>query len=84
METTVYNPPKGRLETINVVYTKENTTWFDNDGMTSHDIVTITDFDGGILIRTGDSSHSIWVYDLSRADIDYNHKKAQKLRDRYV
>ncbi len=84
METTVYNPQKGRLETINIAYNKENTTWFDNDGMTSEDIVTIADFDGGILIRTGDFSHPIWLYDLSRADIDYNQKKAQKLRDRYL
>ena len=28
METTVYNPQKGRLETIDVEFTKDNTTWF--------------------------------------------------------
>lgn len=83
MATTVYNPQKGRLETIDVVYTKENTTWFDND-MTSCDIVMITDLDGGMLIRAGDLSHPIWIYDVSRADIDYDQKKAQQLRGRYV
>lgn len=41
MATTVYNPQKGRLETIDVVYTKENTTWFDNDKNT-RDIAMIT------------------------------------------
>jgi len=30
MEETVYNPQKGRLENIQVEYTEENTTWFDN------------------------------------------------------
>jgi len=29
MEQTVYNPQKGRLETINIDFTDENTTWFD-------------------------------------------------------
>jgi hypothetical protein len=29
MEMTVYNPQKGRLETIDTVLTEENTTWFD-------------------------------------------------------
>ncbi len=43
MEVTVYNPQKGRLETIDTVFTDENTTWFDNceEG---HEIDTITDF----------------------------------------
>ncbi len=30
MEMRVYNPQKGRLETIGAVITDENTTWFDN------------------------------------------------------
>ena len=30
MEVCVYNPQKGRLETIDAVFTQENTTWFDN------------------------------------------------------
>jgi hypothetical protein len=30
METTVCNPQKGRLETIDIEFTTENTTWFDD------------------------------------------------------
>ena len=29
MEQTVYNPQKGRLETIDINFTDENTTWFE-------------------------------------------------------
>jgi len=28
METAVYNPQKGRLETIDVEFTHDNATWF--------------------------------------------------------
>jgi|MudIll2142460700_1097286.scaffolds.fasta_scaffold516899_2 hypothetical protein len=82
MKITVYNPQKGRLETIDVVFAEENTTWFDND-KTTRDIAMITDFDGGILIQAGDYSYPIWVYDVSRADIGHDQKKAQQLKDRY-
>jgi len=30
MKQIVYNPLKGRLETMNNDYTDENTTWFDD------------------------------------------------------
>jgi len=30
MEQTFYNPQKVRLETINIDFTDENTTWFDD------------------------------------------------------
>ena len=30
MELAVYNPQKGRLETIDATFTDENTTWFEN------------------------------------------------------
>ena len=43
MEMSVYNPQKGRLETIDVVLTDENTTWFDNCKQ-SQDVYMITDF----------------------------------------
>ena len=49
MEITVYNPHKGRLETIDVVFTNENTTWFDKCE-DEHDIYTITDWQGDFLI----------------------------------
>ena len=32
MECTVYNPQKVRLETLEVEFTEENTTWFYNRG----------------------------------------------------
>ena len=43
MEMTVYNPQKGRLETIDVEITDENTTWFENYRK-DQDIYMITDF----------------------------------------
>ena len=30
MQQTVYNPQKGKLETINIDFTDENTTWLDD------------------------------------------------------
>jgi hypothetical protein len=78
MELTVYNPQKGRLETIDVEFTAENTTWFANCG-NARSISTITDFDGGLLIKKLDSTYPIWLYDISRDDIDYSHNKAKDL-----
>jgi len=47
---SVYHPQKGRLETIEAVFTDENTTWFDNCTQ-SQDVSMITDFEGDLLIR---------------------------------
>lgn len=77
MKLTTYNPQKGRLETLDVEFTAENTTWFEYSRCTS--ISTITDFEGGILIKKNDYSYPIWLYDISRADIDYSKKKAKEL-----
>ncbi len=82
METTVYNPQKGRLETIDVQVTKENTTWFDNCAF-AHDIHRITDIEGGLLISEYGYSYPCWIYDKSRADIDYSQQKALELRRLY-
>jgi hypothetical protein len=79
MEETVYNPQKGRLETIQVEYTKENTTWFD-DCMENEDIYMITDFNGGMLIKECDYTYPLWVYDVSRAEINYDQHKAKEIR----
>lgn len=82
MQITVYNPQKGRLETIDVEYNKNNTTWFiryrQND-----DIYSITDFQGGILIKDFDYTSPFWIYDVSRADIGYSQKKAKQLMREY-
>ena len=82
MELTVYNPQKGRLETITVDLTQDNTTWFDNC-KTSNDIYMITDFEGGLLIREFGYTYPFRVYDISRTDIGYSQKKARQLKRMY-
>jgi hypothetical protein len=82
MELTVYNPQKGRLETVNGLLTRDNTTWFD-DCLDAFDIYSITDFEGGLLISAFRHSYPIWVYGTSRADIGYARSKAFELRQRY-
>ena len=77
MELTTYNPQKGRVETLDVEFTAENTTWFEFSR--SNSVSTITDFEGGLLIKKNDYSYPIWLYDISRADIDYSKKKAKEL-----
>jgi hypothetical protein len=83
MKITVCNPQKGRLETIDIEFTENNTTWF-NENRTARDIYMITDFDRGLLISEFDYTYPIWIYDVSRADIGYDQKNAKHLRRRYV
>ena len=82
METTVYNPQKGRLETINVEFTTDNTTWF-SQCRNANDISMITDFDGSILISEFGYTYPLRIYDISRADIEYDQKKAKELKRQY-
>ena len=82
MEITVCNPQKGRLETVDAAITQDNTTWFED--CQDHDIHTITDFKGGLLIREFGYSYPLWIYDISRADIGYNQQKAKKLYRTHV
>jgi len=79
MDITVYNPQKGRLETITVEFTNDNTTWFDNCRK-PRDIYRITDFKGGLLISEFDYTYPVRIYETSRADIGYSQKRAQQLR----
>ncbi len=81
MEITVYNPHKGRLETI-AVESYNNTTWFDNCE-DAHDIYMITDFEGGLLISEFGYSYLLHIYDVSRADIGNNRRKALEMRQKY-
>ena len=82
MEITVYNPQKGRLETVYMEVSAENTTWYDK--YTKHGaIASVTDFNGGIVIRKLDYSYPVWIYDVTRADIGDNHKKAKELIKSY-
>jgi len=78
METTVCNPQKGRLETIDVEFTKDNTTWF-NNCRSPRDIYIITDFEGGLPIREFDYTYPVRVYETSRADIGYSQKRVREL-----
>ena len=81
--TYVYNPQKGRIETIDIEFTQENTTWFDN-WVDSEDIYMITDFKGGILIKECNYTYPVWVYDVSRSEIGNNQEKAKEIRSQYV
>ena len=82
MQITVYNPQKGRLETVAVELTNDNTTWFSNC-RNARDIYMITDFDGDLLISECDYTYPFRVHGVSRAEIGYNQKKAKQLRCRY-
>ena len=82
METTVYNPQKGRLETVEVEFTTGNTTWFRQCG-NAGDISMITDLDGDMLISEVGFSYPLRVPDTSRADIGHDKKKAKLLRSQY-
>ena len=67
MKATVYNPQQGRLETLEVEFTAENTTWFHNRGNArTVPLDTITDFNGGLLIQALEYLYPIWLYDISR------------------
>ena len=83
MEKTIYNPQKGRLETIDIELTDENTTWFDSC-LNEDDIYTVTDFNGGLLISESGYSYPVWIYDISRRDINYDRRNAKKLKGQYL
>ena len=78
MQQSVYIPQKGRLETINVSFTDENTGWFD-ECEDSHGIFSITNLQAGNRIKKADYTYPLYVYDVFRADIDHDHGKAKVL-----
>ena len=82
MPIKVYNPQKGRLETIDAEFTKDNTTWFSNC-RNIRDVSMITDINGDILIRAFDYSYPFMIYGVSRSDIDFDQRKAKQLRHQY-
>ena len=57
MQQTVYNPQNGRLETINIDFTDENTTCFDDH----EEIYMITDFERGSIIAGYNNDYPIFV-----------------------
>ena len=80
--TVVYNPQKSRLETLHVDLTGKNTTWFRSSGR-ARAVATITDLDGGLLIKALYNTYPIWIYDISRTYIDYNPKRAKEIMRQY-
>ena len=82
MGITVYNPQKGRLETIEAAFTATNTTWFDT-ATDNRDIHKITDWKGALLISELNYTYPFLIYDVSRADIDYDPIRAGAIRDQY-
>jgi len=82
MEITIANPQKGRLETINIEFTDENTTWFEGCKM-GHEVYKITDFEECLLISQFGYYYPILIYEKSRAAICYDKDKARNLIDLY-
>ena len=78
MQKTVYNPQKGRLETIDIAFTNKNTTWFDAADNNT-EVSMIADFEGGLVISDSGYSYPVLIYDVSRSDINHDRLKALKL-----
>jgi len=83
MGQTVYNPHKGRLETITIYFTDENTTWFDGHE-NIEEIYMVTDFEGGLIISGYNYDDPTLVYDISRSDINYDLKKVLDFQKTYT
>ncbi|MFH1215482.1 MAG: hypothetical protein V1706_03170 [Pseudomonadota bacterium] len=77
-EMTVYNPEKGRLETVAVEFTTENTTWFDKCRV-SDDITMIADFGGDLLVSENNRNYPVIFCDMSRESVGYDQKRASNL-----
>lgn len=82
MEISVWNPLKGRLQTIDIEFTEENTTWFD-DATNDQDIHMITDTESGLLISEIGYYYPVLIEGETRADIDHDMRKAWTIRDTY-
>ena len=82
MGMTVRNPQRGRLKIRDVEFTEENTAWFDTNA-DGRETYMITDVKGDLLISEPGYTYPLRIYDMSRADIGYNQKKATELKRRY-
>jgi hypothetical protein len=78
MEVTAYNPQKGRLETIEALFTEDTTTWFDSTRNPAS-IRMISDLNDGLLITDNSWNYPVIIYDVTRKSINYSRKKAGKL-----
>ena len=83
MEKTVYNPAKSRLETIEIGFTQDNTTWFDYSEENTK-IHMLTDVEHGILITEHNFDYPVLIYDVTRKDIGNDTNKAWKLKELYM
>ena len=79
MEQTVYNPQKGRLETIDITFTDKNTRWFD-EAEENKEVYMITNFEGCLVIADCGYSYPVLIYDISRSDINHDRQKAKELK----
>ena len=78
MDVIVYNPQKGRLETIKAHFTEDTTTWFDGAGR-PESVSMITDLDGDLLITRDGRDYPVIIYAVTRKSINYSRKKAGNL-----
>jgi len=78
MEITIANPQKGRLESIDIEITDENTTWFE-DCEKDGEVYMITDCEECLLIRQFGYYYPVLIYDESRTGISYDKNKAREL-----
>ena len=83
MEQTVYNPQKGRLETIDITFTDKNTTWFD-EADDNTDVSLIADYEDSLVIADSNYSYPVLIHDVSRSDINHDKQKATELKLRYT
>ncbi len=83
MEQTVYNPQKGRLETIVITFTDKNTTWF-NEADDNADVSLIADFKEGLVIADSSYSYPVLIHDVSRSAINHDRQKAKELKLRHT
>ena len=80
MQELVYNPQKGRLENITVDYNSKNTTRF-WDHPDIEKVHTITDVEHGILIKGQSYGYPVYVYNVSRAEINNDVQKVLQIMD---
>jgi hypothetical protein len=81
MECTVYDPQKGRLVTLDIEFTDDNTTQFYS--RRSDCVTMIADCEGGLLIKSG-YDYPMYIYDVSRGDIGFSRNRAEKLKRQYL
>ena len=78
MKITVWNNAKSRLETIDIEFTDDNTTWFE-ESEKGKSVQTLTDIDDGLLINEHGYNYPVFINDKNRNDIGNNGKAALAL-----